>query len=283
MAEPSILAFLRFGHLRESNRHSWPRFFEFLWTVSVLSFPFLSLPVMGTLQAVFFFPGPCKGRVKRASCRLTARCTRPAGNGACVGCAVKGRIRGREGLGGIAVGAIQELGHAAGRVERPLVVRRSRRAWERSYVAAVVALDASAALTALVIANVRYGGHPLAGQPLWQQVAFTTTLVSLWLTAMAAARSYEPRFLGLGSEEYRRILVAAVAVMATVATVSWATQRNRRAWLRDHGPPPGLGPDSPGPLRRAKVRPSSAPHRLLHERRRPCRPWALCRRSSSNR
>lgn len=121
------------------------------------------------------------------------------------------------------MGAIQELGHAAGRVERPLVVRRSRRAWERSYVAAVVALDASAALTALVIANVRYGGHPLAGQPLWQQVAFTTTLVSLWLTAMAAARSYEPRFLGLGSEEYRRILVAAVAVMATVATVSWAT------------------------------------------------------------
>ena len=49
------------------------------------------------------------------------------------------------------------------------------------------------------------------------------TLVLLWLAAMAAARSYEPRFLGLGSEEYRRILVAAVAVMATVATVSWAT------------------------------------------------------------
>ena len=121
------------------------------------------------------------------------------------------------------MGAIQELRHAASRVERPLVVRTSRRAWERSYVAAVVALDASAALTALVIANVRYGGQPLAGHPLWQQVAFTSTLVLLWLAAMAAARSYEPRFLGLGSEEYRRILVAAVVVMATVATVSWAT------------------------------------------------------------
>ena len=121
------------------------------------------------------------------------------------------------------MGAIQEVGHAAWQVERPLVVRTSRRTWERSYVVAVVALDAAAALTAVITANMRYSGHPLESQPPWEQVAFTATLVLLWLTAMAATRSYEPRFLGLGSEEYRRILVAAVAVMATVATVSWAT------------------------------------------------------------
>jgi len=121
------------------------------------------------------------------------------------------------------MGAIQEVRHAAWRVERPLVVRTSRRTWERSYVVAVVVLDASAALTAVITANLRYRGHPLENQPPWQQAAFTAILVLLWLTAMAATRSYEPRFLGLGSEEYRRILVAAVAVMATVATVSWAT------------------------------------------------------------
>ncbi|MEO7980314.1 MAG: sugar transferase [Sporichthyaceae bacterium] len=85
-----------------------------------------------------------------------------------------------------------------------------------------MALDALAALIAVITANVRYSGHPLVSQPLWQRVAFTATLVLLWLAAIAVSRSYEPRFLGLGSEEYRRILVAAVALMATVATASWA-------------------------------------------------------------
>jgi len=115
------------------------------------------------------------------------------------------------------------VAHAVPRVQRPLVVRTSRRTWERSYVAAATALDASAALAALQVANVRYGDHPLASQPPWQQATFTAALVLSWLTAMAVSRSYEPRFLGLGSEEYRRVLVAAVAVMATVATASWAT------------------------------------------------------------
>ena len=125
--------------------------------------------------------------------------------------------------GGFAMGAIQDVSAGALRVERRPVVRTSRRAWERSYVAAVMALDAAAALAAVLLANARYAGYPLASQPHWQQLTFTAVLVLLWVAAMAASRSYEPRFLSLGSEEYRRVLVAAVAVMATVATVSWAT------------------------------------------------------------
>ena len=120
---------------------------------------------------------------------------------------------GRGETGGIAVGVIQEVAYARR-------VGTSRRTWERRYVVAVVG---ASALIAVIKANMRYGGHPLASQPLWQRGAVTATLVLMWLAAIAASRSYEPRFLGLGSEEYRRILVAALALMATVATASWAT------------------------------------------------------------
>ena len=41
---------------------------------------------------------------------------------------------------------------------------------------------------------------------------------------MSVARAYEARFLTVGYEEFRRVLIAAVAVIATVGTFSWATK-----------------------------------------------------------
>ena len=55
-------------------------------------------------------------------------------------------------------------------------------------------------------------------------MALSAGLPLLWLAAMAAARAYESRFLSVGFEEFRRVLAAAVAVIATVATASWATK-----------------------------------------------------------
>ncbi len=55
-------------------------------------------------------------------------------------------------------------------------------------------------------------------------MALSAGLPLLWLAAMAAARAYEARFLSVGFEEFRRVLVAAVVVIATVATASWATK-----------------------------------------------------------
>ncbi|WP_245691898.1 sugar transferase [Geodermatophilus telluris] len=46
----------------------------------------------------------------------------------------------------------------------------------------------------------------------------------VWTPAMVLARTYEERFLWIGVEEYRRVLDAAVAVLAVVATVSWGLQ-----------------------------------------------------------
>ncbi|GAA4773134.1 sugar transferase [Actinomycetospora chlora] len=108
--------------------------------------------------------------------------------------------------------------------DRPLVVRSSRRAWERRYVRTVVGIDAVAALVAGMAAYGIRWGDPAAPGPRWEYVALSAGLPLLWLAAMSAARAYEARFLSVGFEEFRRVLAAAVAVIATVATVSWATK-----------------------------------------------------------
>jgi exopolysaccharide biosynthesis polyprenyl glycosylphosphotransferase len=105
-----------------------------------------------------------------------------------------------------------------------VVLRVSRRKWERSYVAATIAIDASAALVAATAAYVgRFGDHPTSSY-LWGYIALTASVPVLWLAAMGVARAYETRFLTVGYEEFRRVLIAAVAVIATVGTFSWATK-----------------------------------------------------------
>ncbi|WP_345771123.1 sugar transferase [Geodermatophilus normandii] len=56
--------------------------------------------------------------------------------------------------------------------------------------------------------------------PLWEALLVPV----VWVPAMLLARTYEQRFLWIGVEEYRRVLDAAVAVLAVVATVSWGLQ-----------------------------------------------------------
>jgi len=109
-------------------------------------------------------------------------------------------------------------------LSQPLVVRSSRRAWERVCVGAVIGTDVVASLVAGVIAYDMRWGDPAGQDPKWEYVAFSVGLPLLWLGAMAAARAYEPRFLSVGFEEFHRVLVAAVVVIATVATASWATK-----------------------------------------------------------
>jgi exopolysaccharide biosynthesis polyprenyl glycosylphosphotransferase len=105
---------------------------------------------------------------------------------------------------------------------RKVVLRASPRKWERSYVAAVVAIDATAALVAAVIAYIGRFGDSLADR--WDYIALSAGLPVLWVAAMSVARAYEPRFLTVGYEEFRRVLIAAVVVIATVGTLSWATK-----------------------------------------------------------
>jgi hypothetical protein len=46
----------------------------------------------------------------------------------------------------------------------------------------------------------------------------------LWLGSLAIAGGYDRRFVGVGSEEFRKILNAAVSLTAGIAIVSYAAK-----------------------------------------------------------
>jgi exopolysaccharide biosynthesis polyprenyl glycosylphosphotransferase len=58
-------------------------------------------------------------------------------------------------------------------------------------------------------------------QPL-KYLIFTCALPLLWAGSVALAGGYDSRFIGVGSDEFRRILNAAVSLTAAVAIVSYA-------------------------------------------------------------
>jgi exopolysaccharide biosynthesis polyprenyl glycosylphosphotransferase len=54
----------------------------------------------------------------------------------------------------------------------------------------------------------------------------------VWVAAVSLSRAYEPRFLGAGSEEYRRVLNAAAHLIAIVAAISYLSKAEvARAYL----------------------------------------------------
>ena len=55
-------------------------------------------------------------------------------------------------------------------------------------------------------------------------VATTLGLPVLWVTSIALAGGYDGRFIGGGSEEYRRVLNASVSLTAAIAIVSYAAR-----------------------------------------------------------
>jgi exopolysaccharide biosynthesis polyprenyl glycosylphosphotransferase len=90
--------------------------------------------------------------------------------------------------------------------------------WGGRYLRSVVAADATAALVAGVIAlEVRFGGRPPTASYLW----FTFGLPAVWVTCVALAGGYEPRLVGEGADEFRRVINAGVSLTAAIAIVSY--------------------------------------------------------------
>jgi exopolysaccharide biosynthesis polyprenyl glycosylphosphotransferase len=101
----------------------------------------------------------------------------------------------------------------------PLPVSNAPReaGWTGRYLRSTLAADAGAALMAGALAlEVRPGSHPPVMTYLW----FTFALPAVWLSCVALARGYEPRFIGAGADEYRRVINAGVGLIAAVAVVS---------------------------------------------------------------
>ena len=97
-------------------------------------------------------------------------------------------------------------------------------AWTRAYLWRAAVGDVTCAVLAGVLAIqarfVSQGSQPTA------YLAFTFAIPLLWAAAIALAGGYDPRFIGVGSDEFRRILNAGVSLTATVAIVSYAFKLN---------------------------------------------------------
>ena len=101
---------------------------------------------------------------------------------------------------------------------------RDSAAWSRSYLWRAAVGDVTCAVLAGVLAiNARFlseGSQPLA------YLIFTCAIPLLWAGAIALAGGYDSRFIGVGSDEFRRILNAGVSLTAAVAIVSYAFKLN---------------------------------------------------------
>jgi exopolysaccharide biosynthesis polyprenyl glycosylphosphotransferase len=101
----------------------------------------------------------------------------------------------------------------------------ARRAWQADYVRRIVVADVlMAALASIAGYLVRFGPSTQGLSPEHPSVWMVALMPPVWVGAMLVARTYEQRFLWIGAEEFRRVLSAAVALLAGVGALSWAFQ-----------------------------------------------------------
>jgi exopolysaccharide biosynthesis polyprenyl glycosylphosphotransferase len=115
-------------------------------------------------------------------------------------------------------GSVRMFGVAAtsGRLERRAARRLS--SWTRDYLREVALADfACAVVGVFVAAQIRFGSNVTH-----MYLALSLALPALWGAALWLAGAYDVRFIGTGSDEYRKVLNAGVSLTATVAIFSYA-------------------------------------------------------------
>ncbi len=94
--------------------------------------------------------------------------------------------------------------------------------WTARYLRTVAAADVlctlAAGLLALLVRFDRYQHLPP------DYLIISIGLPVLWLTALALSGAYNARVFGVGSDEFRRVLNAALSLTAAVAVISYATK-----------------------------------------------------------
>jgi exopolysaccharide biosynthesis polyprenyl glycosylphosphotransferase len=95
-------------------------------------------------------------------------------------------------------------------------------AWTGAYLRRLALADFACGLAASVLAyEIRFDA---TDDQSAIYLAFTAVLPLLWVATLGLAGGYDPRFIGVGSEEYRRVLNGALALTATVAIASYAVK-----------------------------------------------------------
>src|SRR5437016_4639725 len=103
-----------------------------------------------------------------------------------------------------------------GTIERRVPRRPST--WTRDYLREVALADLGCAVVGVFMAaQVRFGSDVT---PMY--LALSLALPVLWVAALWLAGAYDVRFIGTGSDEFRRVLNAGVSLTAAVAIFSYA-------------------------------------------------------------
>ncbi len=103
------------------------------------------------------------------------------------------------------------------------LARHRSLSWVTRYQRQMVVMDAACGLLAGLVALLgRFSGptHHLL------YIAVTAGLPLLWIASVAMFGGYDARFIGLGSEEFRRIINSAVGLTAAIAIVSYIWHLN---------------------------------------------------------
>jgi len=94
--------------------------------------------------------------------------------------------------------------------------------WTVSYLLQVACIDGCCGLSAGMLAyRVRFG-DTVSGNA--DYIWFGLALPFLWIMALELAGAYDARFIGIGSDEFRRVINAGVCLTAAVAFVAYATK-----------------------------------------------------------
>ncbi len=89
--------------------------------------------------------------------------------------------------------------------------------WSKDYLRRAALADLGCAVVGVfAAAQLRFGEHVTG-----TYVALSLALPGLWLAAVALAGGYDDRFIGTGSDEYRKILNAGVGLTAALAIFSY--------------------------------------------------------------
>jgi exopolysaccharide biosynthesis polyprenyl glycosylphosphotransferase len=100
------------------------------------------------------------------------------------------------------------------------VVLSDTKTWPASYIRQAALIDILCALAAgLLAAQIWFGG---VGDAQFRYLIFTGALPFMWWAALLLAGGYDARLIGSGSDEFRRVLNAALSLAGAVAVVSYA-------------------------------------------------------------
>jgi exopolysaccharide biosynthesis polyprenyl glycosylphosphotransferase len=97
--------------------------------------------------------------------------------------------------------------------------------WTRRYARRLAVSDAAVIVLSVAIAQlVRFGADPAmfpSDGVMYSYTAVSAVLILAWFSALILFRGHEPRVLGTGAEEYRRVARASAALFGTVAVASY--------------------------------------------------------------